>query len=381
MKDKILCKMKSSFLPFSICNITPYIVIIILLLMVLSSCSTIERKDDAVRIKSGKENKFREYKDKNNNVISRDGTTLRGTVYKILQETTPNSCPIVDTTSFSSKYYVIFLDEQANSESQIEKIPIEVIDLIGQKLELAEKLNNRYNNINWFENFNDPLDPQAIREVPVDSFFINNCPEVIDCNCNPISVALELNCPDCEYKNYFLELRGGYSVYTDRNSAGLPIGRDSYYGELALGYRNDSWGIGIMASTGVPVYNSRTDEDLFRPLLMLHGRKQFDEILCMFPFAYAQFGFTMDAQSLDLFKAYSCELPDVNLPKVSLPISYGFGFGVDIPLPMCLFDISFDLGYKSVLVGETFNTLLFNNVSDTRRINMLVFRLGITLGY
>jgi hypothetical protein len=359
----------------------PFIVFAILLIMVLSSCSTIDRKDDAIRIKAAKESEYRYRKDKAGENPKRDGTTLRGTVYKVVQQTTPNSCPIVDTTTFSSKYFVMFLDAQANSLDEIEPIPIENIELVGQKPELKSKLQNRYDNINWFENFNDPLDPRAVREVPVDSIFISKCPDTRDCNCNPLSMALELNCPDCEYKNYFTEIRGGYAVYNDKNSSGLPEGRDSYYAEFAAGYRWDKWGIGLMASTGVPVYNSITGEDLFRPLMMLHGRYQFDKILCMYPFMYGQFGFTMDVQSLGLFSASACDDLDVSLPKVSIPLSYGFGVGLDVPLPFCWFDLSFDLGYKSIAVGETFNSLFFNDVSDSRRINMIVFRLGVTLGY
>lgn len=381
MNQKIICKIKSRFLPFSLCSLMPYIVVLILILMVLSSCSTIDRKDDAVRIKSGKESLFNQRKDKNGNITKRDGTTLRGTVFRIVRQTSPNSCPANDTTTFSSKYSVLFLDSQAGSLDDVERIPLENIDPVGIKPELKEKLSNKYDNINWFENFNDPLDPRSIREVPVDSIFINTCPDIRDCNCNPLSIALELNCPDCKYKNYFVELRGGFAVYNDKNSDGLPIGRDAYYGELAFGYRWDRWGIGLMASTGVPVYNSITDADLLRPLLLFHGRYQFDKVLCMFPFVYGQLGFTMDVQSLGLFSANTCDLPDVSLPEVSLPISYGFGIGLDIPLPFCLFDLSFDLGYKSVLVGETFNTPLFSNVSDSRRIYMFVFRLGVTLGY
>ncbi|MBX3044305.1 MAG: hypothetical protein KF896_11355 [Ignavibacteriae bacterium] len=385
-----MCKIKSKFVPFSFCSITPYIVILILLLMVLASCSTIDRKDDAVRIKTEKETKFREFKDKDDKIVTRDGTTLRGTVLKVIKRTTPNSCPITDTTTFSSNYSILFLDNKASNLASAEEIPIVNVDLVAQKPELRAKLGtNQYDNVNWFENFNDPLDPRAIREVPVDSLFINICPDAFDCNCNPLSLSLQLRCPDCNYKNYFTEIRGGYAVYNDLNANGFPEGRDAYFAEIATGYRWDGWGLGLMVSSGVPVYNSKVaGENIQRPLLMLHGRKQFDKFLCMYPFTYAQLGFAMDEQTRQLFSASICgecgdeddcfALPDVRL---SIPWSYGFGFGVDIPLPFCFFDISFDLGYRSVAVGETYNTILYNNVSNSRRINMLVFRLGITLGY
>ena len=388
MESKIMCRLKSKFLPFSWCSAGPYIVILILLLMVLASCSSIDRKDDAVRIKKESENRYSQRKAQNDRIVQRDGTTLRGTVLKIIQETTPNSCPVMDTTTFSSRYYVLFLDANAGEMSEAERIPIENVELIGQKPELREKLKNRHNNINWFENFNDPLDPRSVREVPVDSFFINNCPDVFDCNCNPLSIALELNCPDCTYKNYFTEIRGSYAVYNDLNANGFPEGREAYYAEFVQGYRFGKWGIGIMTSTGIPVYNSKVEgQDINRPLIMLHGRRQFDKFLCMFPFVYGQLGFAYDRHTVQLFNASFCDdcaegdADCFSLPSVSIPWSYGFGVGVDIPLPFCFFDVSFDLGYKSIAIGEAYNSMLFNNVNDSRRINMLVFRLGITLGY
>lgn len=379
MENKFVCKLKSKFLPFSWCTVGPYLLFLLIVIVLLSSCSTIDRKDDAVRIKKNNEFRYSKRIDKDKNIIKRDGTTLRGTVQRIVKETKPNSCPIEDSTTFSSKYFVQFLDSEAKSILETEKIPIEDIELIGQKPELAKVIQNSYNNINWFENFNDPLDPRAIREVPVDSIFINNCPNVIDCNCSPLNIGLD--CPDCNYNNYFFEIRAAYAVYNDKNSLGIPVGRDAYAAEFAFGYRWDRLGLGMMFNTGVPIYNSKTGLDIYRPLMMLHGRYQFDKVLCMIPFVYTQLGLTIDAQSLELCGSSQCEDLDVEINCVDLPISYGFGIGMDIPIPSCLFDISFDLGYKSVLVGETFNTFMFNNVSDARRINMLVFRLGVTLGY
>ncbi|MDX9789450.1 MAG: hypothetical protein RBT61_01330 [Candidatus Kapabacteria bacterium] len=389
MKADKYCKNKSCETPLSLCSIIQYLIVFVLFLMFMASCSTIERKDDAVRIKIGLENQYTSRKTKDDILVKRDGTTLRGTVFRIIQETTPNSCPIVDTTTFSSKYSVIFLDSDAGTMTEAERIPLNNIELVGQKTEMIERLGmNRYGNINWFENFNDPLDPRSVREVPVDSFFVNTCPDAFDCNCNPLSMALELNCPDCEYENYFTEIRGGYAVYDDRNSNGVLTGREAYLAEIVHGYRSGQWGIGISLSTGVPVYNSKVEgEDILRPLIMLHGRKQFDKFLCMYPFVYGQLGFAIDEQTRRLFSAGFCgDCTDDNvdcfaLPRASLPLSFGFGVGMDIPLPFCIFDVSVDLAYKSIVIGETYNTILYNNVSDSRRINMLVFRIGVTLGY
>lgn len=379
MNKKVKCNHNCGRGTISWCNFMPYIVIIILALMVLSSCSSVQRKDDAVRIKKDKDRNYNILQIDEENQTKRDGSTLRGTVLRIIKETRPNSCPVMDTTTYSNKFFVEFLDKKAG-DNNLELIPLEDVELIGQKEALRSKLSNRYNNINWFENFNDPLDPRSLREVPVDSFYISNCPGEIDCNCNPLSLALK--CPDCDYASYFVELRAAYAVYDDININNQSLGRDSYYGEAAFGYRWNSWGLGLMVSTGVPVFNSKIGTDIWRPIAMLHGRKQFDKFLCMYPFVYAQLGFALDVETTRLFSNCDCDcgiqLPSAN---ISLPLSYGFGAGLDIPLPFCMFDVSLDMGYKSVLIGETFNTLLFNNVSDSRRIHMFVLRLGITLGY
>lgn len=381
MFEKIKCEINSKYPWLSWCRLMPYIVFIILLLMVLSSCASIDRKDDAIRIKKNKEQDYSKRIDKDGNSIKRDGNTLRGTVYKIIKVTSPNSCPVSDTTTYSSSYSVLFLDSKAGKESEIERIPLDDIDLVGQKENFKSKVQNEYDNINWFENFNDPLDPRTIREVPVDSFFVSNCPETEDCNCNPLSIALELNCPNCDYKNYFVELRGGYAVYDDINSSGIPIGRDSYMGEVAFGYRTGNTGIGISISSGVPIYNSQTGEDIWRPTLMLHTKQQFDKVLCMIPFVYGQIGIAADAQSLNIFNFNSCDDLEICLPKLNFPISYGMGIGLDIPLPFCLFDLSFDFGYKSLAIGETYNTMFYEGATGSRRVDMFLFRLGVTLGY
>ncbi len=377
MLEKIRCQINAKYPRLSLCRLMPFIFFAILLIMILSSCSSIDRKDDAVRIKKGHENKYSILKDKDGNSYKRDGNTLRGTVFKVIEITQPKSCPVSDTTTYSKRYEVLFLDARSKCMSEAQRIPIEDIDFIGQTEEIKSKFYNKYKNINWFENFNDPLDPRAIREVPVDSIYISFCPETRDCNCNPLGI----DCPTCNYKNYFTEIRGGYAVYDDINVNNPLIGRDSYFGEIAFGYRSGKTGVGLSLSSGVPVYNSKTGEDIRRPILMLHTRQQFGRVLCMFPFMYAQMGVALDKQSSNIFNFNSCDDNDISLPSLCFPLSYGFGMGLDVPLPICLFDLSFDIGYKSIAIGESHNTMFYNGVTSSRRVNMLIFRLGITLGY
>ena len=60
----------------------------------------------------------------------------------------------------------------------------------------------------------------------------------------------------------------------------------------------------------------------------------------------------------------------------SLPVSFGFGAGIDIPISSSL-DIEIDLGYRNIAVGDAYQILGFSDVPDTRRINSFQLRLGV----
>lgn len=368
------------------------ILIFLALAAFAASCSSFQRQDDAVRIKPDKAEKYDILFDTDSSVIgTRNGNTLRGTVIGILKKTYANDCPADEFTKYTTRDYVLFLDSLSEDVENIEQIPLEDVELIGTKLpDLPE---NDYGNINWFENFNNPLDPRNIREVRVDSVYIDTC-SVDYCDCAPLSVNvrypelnLRLECPDCDYSWYFLELRGGYAVYDDVNPDKLTIGRDGYLGEAAFGARFGRYGLGLAVSSGVPIYNSLTEGDIYRPVTMLHGRYHFDKIACMIPFAYGQFGMSIDEFSLDLFKVSVCDGCKSNIEveppnaDISIPVSWGFGIGLDIPNYTCLFDLSFDLGFRSLAVGQPMVFGGFANLPTKRRINMLVLRMGITFGY
>jgi hypothetical protein len=350
---------------------------------------------DAVRIK-------KKYWDKYNQVEiegetrERNGSALKGTVLRI--ET-------LKPQAGESRTYVVFLDSMATEK--VERIPIEHIDLIGEKRGLGP---------NYFEHFNDPLNPRAIREVPHDTIPVAGPPdegkpppETMDCGCGPLpGVGVDVYCPfiDCRVdylseNNFFTELKGGYAVYNDVQPAGLGnVARDAYFGELVMGYRFDyHWALGLAWSTGVPLYNSLqapteielTDDgepvSIYRPTMMLHLKYNFEDKWCMIPFVYGQFGLAIDELSFDLFKittycddsdcsrAYDYEPPEAD---VSIPLSFGLGAGVDIPLS-CYFDLSFDLGFRSIAFGEQDPFTLFGVLMpQKRRVNMFVFRLGFS---
>ncbi|MFP4528112.1 MAG: hypothetical protein ACLFQX_06150 [Candidatus Kapaibacterium sp.] len=370
------------------------IVPLIAIAIALAGCSTIDSvryKYDAVRIKPEYQNRYDTLRI-DGEVVRRNGSALKGTVMRLETRQSPE-----DTSEMNT--YVVFLDSMATA--RFEKIPIEHVDLIGEKAGLGR---------NYFEHFNDPLNPRAIREVPHDTIVVphGETPETMDCGCDPLYVGIGLQCPfiDCRVEalsenSFFAELKGGYAIYNDVMPAGLGnVARDAYFAELVMGYRfNYHWALGLALSTGVPLYNSLEDItqiefnsdgepiSIYRPTALLHLKYSFEDTWCMIPFVYGQFGIAIDELSFDLFKittycddsdcsrAYDYEPPGAD---ISIPLSYGLGLGVDIPVS-CWFDLSFDLGVRSIAFGEQDPFTLFGAlVPQKRRVNMVVFRLGLS---
>jgi len=353
------------------------------LTLLLSSCSQFYHKNDAVRIMIDSAHKY----SKNPYTATyRNGSTLRGTVIKVLKTTQPDSCPTNKFTKLVNKSYVVFVDSLSKNEEKIELIPLEDVVLIGREEGIPR---NEWDNINLFENYNNPAGIRELRAVPVDSAFVNECDRV--CECLPIDITLpgiEFDCPPRYYPWFFAELRAGYAVYNDELN-NESIGRQSFMGELAFGLRmgqHDEWGLGMAYNYGINLYNSYTGTDIKRSAVMLHGRWQSSESkflgMCMKPFLYGQLGLSVDELSMDLTSFYfndDCQsrmtayLPLINL---SLPISAGFGVGLDIPVTPIL-DISFDIGFRSVTYGETI--LVGGVLAPTgRNVNMFIARAGIT---
>lgn len=378
----------------------------LLSLILITACSTVPPKfDDAVRIKPDKAKKYESFKT-DDKIISRNGNVLRGKVLNVTEETRVN-CETFDTLK---TYYVYFLDSLAFSDmAYLERIPLEDVVLLGK--EVTNIPSNEYGNINWFENYSNPLNTKNIREVPVEKIFIG-CEKNNDCGCKNTSLPsfelpeISIRCPNCQYSWYFVEAKLGYAVYSDKISTNQTIGRDSYFGELVAGLRFNSWGIGLAYNNGIKAYNQFTGEDITRSFLLLHARytflpekdknsnksilsflNTFAEKTCIRPFVYGQFGIGLDKASIDLFKVKTCSDCESKITykpgniDLSLPLSYGLGAGFDVPIPGCLFDLSFDLGYRNYDIGETLVTEQFKNVPSRRSLEMFVLRLGLTFGY
>jgi hypothetical protein len=112
---------------------------------------------------------------------------------------------------------------------------------------------------------------------------------------------------------------------------------------------------------------------------------------CIKPYTYAEVGAALDAKtqaamsmSMSGPECNECvkRLNDARLNgdvdlDWSLPVSYGLGVGIDVPVSSKL-DIELDLGYRSIAVGDSYRMLGFDNVPDTRRIGSFQLRLGVT---
>ncbi len=365
----------------------------------LQSCATTKSYyDDAVRIKPDYEGLYDINPFTNQ---SRNGSSLRGKVLGLTIITQPDSCPVNATTEYMISQYVLFVDSLAENDGQIEKIPLNYVELIGYKLDPDDP---EFGKINLVENYHNPLKPNGYREVKIDSTYIDTCS---DCGCNKLDIvlpSLRFKCPKRSCSRYFLELRGAYNIYNDVKVTNTKIGRDNISVEIAAGVRlgvDRKIGLGVAVSNGIKAYDSKQSIDLTRPSAMLHLRYDFlswcygkEELLrkknifrtlCLSPFIYGQIGGMIDSATINLFKlniSADCkkklnvngELPGFDL---SMPISYAIGAGMDIPLVSWL-DLSADISFRSYAIGEMTQLNGYTNVPVKRTINMLVFRFGVT---
>jgi hypothetical protein len=393
-----------------------FIIVSLLLIAILGGCSTIPRYDDAVRIRKDSAYKYEVYPF--NPSIVRSGNTLRGTVIKMETYLVPDTCPISEQTKYKATNRMVFLDTRSPNLNYVEYIPFEDIDFIGPKF--GEP-------VNAFEDFNFPLEPKKFRYVPWDTV-IQEC---VDCGCTPFTLAFRLptvQCPTRYCNWYFLEIRGGYTTFSDKIEATRTIWSDAFFGEIAGGIRfgnQRQFGIGLMVSTGVPIYNQFTSKQVRRPLALIHFRwdpfrncvkrvlsvterkekliKDCQELLgleaetkewkedltptfktCISPYFFVQAGLPFDIASIDLVKFNlnpSCKdkirgaAPYLDIDY--LPITLTIGAGLDFPIGSYL-DFSIDAGFRSYAFGETQTILGYSNVPSYRRINMFFIRTGIT---
>jgi len=128
-----------------------FILLLIISVLLVSSCSSVPKSDDVVRIKPEHSKQWEQFNGPKGPVI-RNGNALRGTVLNITKEVIVN-CETKDTTT---SYFINFLDSLANSNmSYVEKIPLEHAILVGQITPNLQK--NQFENINYFENYSNPL--------------------------------------------------------------------------------------------------------------------------------------------------------------------------------------------------------------------------------
>lgn len=346
--------------------------------------------DDVIRIKE----EFRELYSVVPTIDKRrNSAALRGKAYKI--QTYIEECN--DSIISMSKTVLVFRDSL--SGSPLEYIPIERIQFMGPSL-------GQNYGINWVEQYNQPLNNSSIREIPIDTTYISVCEKDTVCDCQPLNANIELTCPCSEGREknlgrFFLEAKLGYGLYKDNPPGiGPNVGRDEYFGDIAAGIRFGSrrqWNVGLLYSTGVPMYNSRElpvledgvlPDGIRRPLGLIYGKYSFEEKSCIRPFVYGEFGLSLDEFSMQLTNLNLCpdcedcraryDRIDADI-NTDLPLSYGFGVGVDVPLS-CSFDLSLDMGYRSVAFGEesAFTIFGFRPINN-RRLDMFMFRVGVTL--
>jgi hypothetical protein len=255
-----------------------------------------------------------------------------------------------------------------------------------------------------------------------------------------VDFAAYLNCKGRTYDWYFAEIRGTYSSFTDRISPTQTVGSDAFGAEVAAGFRfgaKQEWGVG-MAFTSPMIINSVLYEnatqngyiEVSRPVALLHVRYQFgggksgkiqrleaerrngissestagadpatddSELFgmqlfgtCVRPFVFGQIGVALDAATRNALNfnlnpdCNDCTRYVNNLQSngqidfnMGLPITYGFGAGLEIPMSRSM-DVAFDIGYRSLAIGEERIAFGFSNLPSVRRIDMLRFRLGVT---
>ena len=406
------------------------IIILLFVALIFSSCSSPKIiRDDAVRIKKGLENKYNFHPQL---PIIRNGSTLRGEILSIKVEVQPDSCPVTSSTKFITKSYLLFIDSSAKNDGIIEKIPLDDLDLIGPKLMIQK---NKYQNINFFETYNNPLVPLSIREVPVDTIFIN-CVQT-PCPCEKIDLQLPclfcFECPKREPGDWFLSIKPGIAFYDDVDNSGMIIGREDYLLDMAFGLRwgtSKRWATGLILSTGVHTLNKIDSNLILRPSINFYGRYdlirnkrviraakdtidisqiyydtlhvksqeccedsiviiprfkpdyiiqhkppiEIEERPCINPFIYSIFGANFDEATIDLFKLKFSRECNWN-ENAKIPINYGFGLGVDIPLSKNI-DLSTDIGFRSIAYGGKYVSSGYL-IPNNRRVNAIIFRLGI----
>ncbi len=354
--------------------------------------------DDAIRIKPAAQ---RSYEKMPITGALRDGRTLHGKVVEVVIAPNIHAPQKIDTS-------VIFLaNGSEDTPESYETIPFEDIEPVGRMFNMPR---NTYNNVNYFEYYNITGEVRELREVPVRISSTSIGSEGLGgsggsrnfdqkCNCEPFNVSFK--CPSRDYSSVFIEAHGVYTIFSDKPSAYIDRGLTSWEAEIAVGYRlgpNREWGIGLAYSTGIPIFNISDGVEIARPLMLGHLRYNLGKGsmgllgFCARPFFYAQGGIALDKATINLTRinlspndCSTCnqliqklsatgQLPEADF---SMPITFGFGIGLDIPLFSEL-DVSASIGWRSLAIADEIPLAGFTNVPSNRRVNMIRLGLGLT---
>lgn len=205
-------------------------------------------------------------------------------------------------------------------------------------------------------------------------------------------------CRTRSYPWWFAELRGVLAVYNDYGpdgERGMKSGVLHPEAELVGGVRFGAarnWGIGVGIDYPVGYHDRFSGEELIGPVSFLHLRyspaDKFLGVFCFKPFVYVQGGallinriWCLTKYNLSENSDYYCATRDIiersSGFSLSLPITWGFGAGFDLPISDS-YDLSFDAGYRSLAVVDMASWDIYNNILALRRIGQFRFRLGIT---
>ncbi len=351
--------------------------------------------DNAVRIKPAKWSEY-DTINVNGRLEPRNGSALRGTVYKI--EDWVRDCPDSADYGKAFKSYVVFKDTLP--DAPIERIPLEDVDLVG--LKKSVNLGR-----NWFEIYNNPLNPSLIAEVPIDTVLVG-CDTTVKCPCEPIGFGCEnAECyPPFKFKkkefylfvsrrmkkklakkSYFVDLKLAAAYFANLSLEGIKFVDKAFTYEFAAGFRfgfRKQYALGLSFFGGVPLANIYLPGKISksaRAFAAIYARETFDEFCCAFPYVYGQLGLVPDKPTIELFKLNTfcgdCARR-LGIERGLPPLSFGFGAGIDIPIN-CELAISIDAGYKSLVFGEFYYYPIGGfNVPIQRRKDLFLLRAGVS---
>lgn len=357
------------------------LIYLLITLAILASCSNVKveeinKTDHAVRIKEEFADLYNYIPSKDslsqitdNDTIQRNGLVLRGEVIKLVKNYYQDSTGDVEIL----KSHVLFIDSLAKNKYVPEIIKTEHIDY-SHNLALGK-------DSSFFEVYHDGEDFNEMTAVPVEinrkstppPSEIPDPPPVMDCPCEQVDI--ELSCVQRNYKAYWVGLNGSMLLRESED-----VGRNAGY-EIKAAYYLDkykTWSIGLNYVSNYKVQQSLTNELYNVQNLLLFSKKELKPWFCIRPYFFGEFGAAIDEASLDLFRL-NCADCKRNLEggdaDLSIPISFGLGTGVNLPLTSWL-DLDINIAYRSLSYGDFQNYFGFRTPTR-RRLNGVFFGIGL----